>query len=334
MADNSLLDKASYIRSRIDTILRMVYVAMFPKVKNTNNISQAELIEKTLDKSKWPKLHARLDLARMILNAKAMHRFELENSTKGPQKELTENNYKHCLKTICDFIAVMSGIPIPPALLHACDKASPCPVKNYSRIEVIFLIQLFSDISQMGKGAFILSQLKKMIGERERIGLDSLNVKVVTYAPPMTLMDLPAVGEHSKASASCGSDVALTTALDLLETAITRTEDLGGDKPWLMWMAHDITDRLGEESVNRLQQMMDDKKIGFYPMALAPEAKEHFTKQWPDCGPKDLNPSLANNFFNSVLLTIQGMHAEQLSQHPIFSYPLLTTNQNPNNDTT
>ena len=311
MANNSLLVKASSIRSRIDTILRMAYVAMYPiEEGNITNISQAALIAGLSNNSKWFKLRTRLDMARMTLNSKAMHRYELETSEHGQKEELTEGEYKDYLRTICDFIAVASGVPIPPALLHACETAHHCLLKDYSRIEVVFLIQLFSNASQIEKGSFILSQLRKMIDERERLELNSLHVKVVTYAPPMTLMDFPAATKHSEATAPCGSDSALTTALDLLDGAISRTEDLGGDKPWLIWMAHNIADRLGEEPVNRLQQMMDDKEIGFYPMARTPVVKEHFTKLWSDCGPKYLTPSLANNFFNSVLLTIQEMHAK------------------------
>ena len=310
--DNSLLDKASYIRSRIDTILRMAYAAKFPaQDSNLMKINQAAIIDALLPDKRHDELRSRLDFARQTLNTKAMHRYNLEKSHKNAGRDLTEDEYRDCLSAICDFIAIASGVPIPPPLLQARRTIRAQSVRDYSRLEIIFLIQLYSDIGQADDGTLILRQLRKMVRERDRIGLSSLSVKAVAYSPALTLMDFPAAGKQSAASTPSDSARALDTALDLMESAITRTEDLGGDKPWLMWLAHDISDLPDGPSARRLRQMMDDKAISFYPMALTEEAARQFTERWPGCGPKEMDPSLADNFFNkSVLPTVQEMHAD------------------------
>ncbi len=312
MDDNSLQDKASNIRSRIDTVLRIAYAAVFPENPQAlDSIPQAALIDALLSGKRHETLRRRMDMARETLNKKAMHRYRLELAESPERNMLTEDEYKNCLSAVCDFIAQASGVPIPPPLLHARETLSMKVIEDYSRIEVIFLVQLYNDISQAAEGSFILSQLRKMIQERDRIGLNSLSVKVVTYAPPMTLTDFPAAGGDSTASAPSGYARALNTALDLVESAVSRREDLGGDKPWLMWLTHGFSDQPDNETVSRLQDLMDKKVMGFYPIALTPEAGRQFTDLWPECGPKCMEPSLAGNLFNnSVLLTIQMMHEE------------------------
>ena len=308
MAYNSLYDKANHIRSCIDTILRMAYVAMRPdEVENVKNIKQNVLIDVLLPGPEYASYNAALHRSRITLNTKAMHRYQVGGKRNS---KLTEKEYKQCLSAITEFIALVSGVPIPPQLLYANETLLPIQFRDDARVDVIFLVQLFSNIGQVKDGAFIMDQLKKMLDEKKRIRLHSLSVQVVAYAPQLTLGDYPAFREASEMSAPAGNSMALSTALDLLDAAIERQADVGGDKPWLVWLAFDLSDKPDSIQVARLQQVMDKKAAGIYPMALTRSAFKDFSDLWPLCGPKHLDAGLAHNFFfNSFLLTIQTMHA-------------------------
>ena len=311
MAYNTIYDKANHIRSSIDTILRMAYATMkYGQTKVRQNVitdPQNEIIDELLPGPKYAPYRVALHKSRITLNKKAMHRYELERDGKP---KLTEQEYKQSLKAIINFIALVSGMPIPPPLLCAIETLFPIQIRDDARVDVIFLVQLFSNIGQIKDGAFIMDQLKKMLDEKKRIRLHSLSAQLVAYAPQLTLGDYPAFQKSSEMSAPAGNSMALSTALDLLDAAIERKEDVGCDKPWLVWLVFDLSDRPDSAQVARLQQVMDKKAAGIYPMALTRSAFKDFSDLWPDCGPKQLDVGLAHNFlFNSLLLTIQTMHA-------------------------
>ena len=308
---NSIYDKANHIRSCIDGVLRMAYATMKylqTKVRqNEIKNPQNEIIDELLPGSKYASYRVALHKSRVTLNNKAMHRYELERDGKP---KLTEQEYKQSLTAIINFIALVSGVPIPPPLLCAKETLLPIQIRDDARVDVIFLAQLYSNIGQLEDGAFIMDQFKKMLDEKKRIRLHSLSAQLVAYAPQLTLGDYPAFRESSEMSAPAGNSRALSTALDLLDAAIERQSDVGGDKPWLIWLAFDLSDHPDSAQVARLQQVMDKKVAGIYPMALTRSAHKQFTALWPECGPKHLDPGLAHNFFfNSLLLTIQTMHA-------------------------
>ena len=305
-ANNCLLDKANHVRSRIDTVLRMAYTTANPeKETSIGKISAETLVNLLLPEDQHSELRNRLHQARKLLNEKAMHRYNIETFF---GMDITEKDYRDCLSAICDFIALVSSQPIPEALLQATKELIPGKCKAGARLEMIFLIQLFSSLDDIQDGVFIISKLKKMLLEKTRLGLDCLHIHLVTYSPDIQQLspidnshvDETIDGENHNITAR-----AFGQALEYLDNAIERQKTEGGEKPWLVWIASDLEKKPTTEQLQHLQQYLRNKVVGLYPMPANQQTKAEFASLWPEIRPIPIQVKLAENFFKSVLRTAQ-----------------------------
>ena len=304
-ANNSLLDKANSLRSRIETVLCIAYKNKFSvKSGKSINANTEMMINELLADNQHTRLRDRLHKARRTLNIKAMHRYLLE-TTKGP--DINEEEYKACLSAICDFIALMSSQPIPPALRQFIKNLTFKRVSQEERLDIIFLVELYRDIRQLNDATAYMNGLERMASEKERLALSGLNIHLVTYSPEILEYSHPT--SESNMNDTCNNSGitqhALDTALNTLSGTIEQWKEKGGYKPWLIWITSDLTDKPSDMQVKRMQELMDMQEMAFYPWATTKKAFDGFTSLWPCCGPYQLNPKLCGNSFKSVLNTVQ-----------------------------
>ena len=303
----SVIDKANRLRTRFDIILKAICQS-----KNGGSIPR-EITEQNAFKNMVNDIFKDVDLQgkilkndlhkiRLLFNNKVQH-LENKGFKGGPEKieTISEKEYKFCLKTVAEFVAFFGGVPIPPTILDACLELEDKNMIKY--LDVVIVLQLFDSIDRIDKGILVYNSLHKMITEHKD-RFDKLNVQIVLYNPSIiTLTPL------EQTTQSPVND-ALERGLEFLDKAINRwTKDRTNniEKPWFIWLCYNL-ESLDAKLVNRLTQITDANLVGFYPIDMGDNnLSNSFLGYWPNCRPIPLKPELAQNFFKSVLLTIQRM---------------------------
>lgn len=303
----TVIDKANSLRSRFDILLKAICQS-----KNGGSIPR-EITNESPFKNMVDDIFRDVDLKdnnlksdlhkiRLLFNNKVQH---LKNKGyKGRSEKIeiiSETEYKFCLKTVAEFVAFFGGVPIPPKILDACLELEDKKMIKY--LDVVIVLQLFDSIDQIDKGILVYNSLQKMMTEHKD-KFDKLNVQIVLYNP--SIITLAPLEQTTQSPVN----EALERGLNLLDKAISRwTKDRTNniDKPWFIWLCYDLKS-IDTKLVNRLTQITDASLVGFYPINMGGnDLSSSFIGYWPNCSPIPMKPELGDNFFKSVLLTIQRM---------------------------
>ena len=313
-ADNNVLDKGNALRSRFDIILNLALGVVPGKEKQLSGFQ--EKINRLLPGSEESErsLNLRLNRIRRVFNEKVQHRYNLEQGQKGKPKRspFGWSDYYLCLQGVCDLIAYLSGVPIPPELRGASLALSANPGWHSTPLDVIVLAELFTGIKDIEEGLQIFKSYRRMLTKCRSLRL-RVNFHLVSYSPALSeaysglgpAMSLTRYGDGHLQTAE-----ALKRALAVLDESLERQEVLHGDKPWFLWLCRGLPTELDSGSVSRLEQLMAGKTISFYPIALRKDCVRAFESVWPTCGPYTLDSHLSANFFLSLLEGIQKLQSK------------------------
>lgn len=312
-SDIDIIDKANRLRSQFDIILRMAFEKKYEDQQNDDkknkNNSFADLLDDLFAEAdeRGEKLKTDLNTVRKIFNKKVQHIYNLLKFRKksSARNTISENEYKFCLRTIAVLISFLSGTPIPSSIL---DASLLLEYKEMKRsLDIVIILELYDDLNRINKGVSVLKNLKKMNRIKNKLGFNKLNVSVVVYSQPVSVLS-----NNNLDSTSSSLNDALQSGLKFLDSAVTKwIDDREGlvDKPWLMWLCFDLKKEISQEHIKKINEMLDAKIFGFYPIDMNNgKVTEIFKEYWPNCKPILMNPDKSNNFFNtSILLTIQRM---------------------------
>lgn len=310
--NNTILDKGASLRARFDVILRMGITALRNGNPQKEDLSGFQVMIDLLVSSKSEQetnLNHRLHQTRLKFNKSIAHIFEHEQSLRNGYRirAFEHKDYEFCLTAITDLIAYLSGVPIPPQLLSARQTLCAKPILGTKHLDITILVELYDNLENVHEGALFAQKFFEMLAEKERLKIETVNLNLVTYCPSLAIANPLSLKKEETTNTIYSSspiDDALKAAL-LLSNHSDEKYQNNYEKPWLMWICRSVGNRISQESQIQLQKLMDEKKIGFYPMCLKQKAKQDFLFLWPSCGPKDLNPQLIDNFCKSILETVQ-----------------------------
>lgn len=318
---NNLVDKANSLRSIFDVVLSTIinnkYNGLPPldivsgfqgKIGNLFEAGSEEYIELNKIRLKFNRIQH-------------PHSVTCKNSfkRKGTLPYFSLKDYKYCLKGITNLVYAFSSVQIPPELSQARKELKYKRMKY--QLEIIMVIELFDSLAHIGRGQFILNKLEEMIKEKDRLGLDMLKIHLVTYSPSINyLSPFSTKSNLEKARPLIIQDnpvnEALRKSLSIIDQAINNWIAQKGktdDKPWLMWLSQKLDNNIEKNIIEKIASLRDAEVIGFSPFALdSISVIKKFEELIPKCGPKNLDPYLIENFFSSILETIQEMHKPSL----------------------
>jgi uncharacterized protein YegL len=231
----------------------------------------------------------------------------------------SSHDYRFCLHGIADLVQNVSNSPIPPQLIQACKRLSYRKMKY--RLEIIILLELFDKLKHAEKGIRLLNNIENMMKEKEEIGLDLLTFHIITYSPTINVISPIErssdfrINEFQSIYVNPVND-GISKGLDIVGQSVDHwmgSDEKRIDKPWFMWLCNSLKTDIDPNILKRLQQLIDADVIGFYPIALdSQETYDKFEKILPNCGPKNLDSNLSENFFKSILSTVQRMHTSHI----------------------
>lgn len=311
-ADNSVLDKGNALRTRFDIILNLA-LKTIPGTSVQNGGFMA-MVDRVLPGTEEPEksLNARMHRVRKIFNEKVQHRFELEQGRKSQsaRAEFSWNDFIFCLEGVSDLVAYLSGIPIPPELKGATMSFSRSHSWHSTSLDVVVLVELFTGPQDMEEGIRLFKSYQQMLNKCRNLHL-RVRFHLITYSPALTEESSvfgPVVNSAEDKVERIQPGYALERALSILDESLQRRDALHGDKPWFFWLSRGLPDELETEYVSKMEQLMTEQRIAFYPVALRKECVRSFEAIWPSCGPYTLNSRLSANFFLSLL---DGIHKLQ-----------------------
>lgn len=307
------IDKANGLRSIFDGILTD---AINIKYKGNVPDGKTKGFEAKIDELfAGSSIYERLQCTRDIFN-RNQHRYFIKGKKVVKNLGLTDDDYLFCLECVTDLIKDLSGIPVPSGLVQA-RKVLPIKGAKY-QLEIVLMIELFDKLEHARKGTFILQELEKMIKEKDRIGLDSLVIHLITYSPSLSYVspiehynDLGKNEIHSLFMNPLND--ALRQGLETLSLAVDNylSYQFNGvkcEKPWFMWFCNSLKYSIDSAHVEKLREFIEGDIIGFYPVALDSEKTSlEFEKIIP-CKPMVLDTKKMGNLFKSILETLQQGH--------------------------
>ena len=234
--------------------------------------------------------------------------------------DIHEEQYRKCLRSVLEYVSFLSSAPIPPHLLDASSDIDKFSMNR--RLSIVIVLELFDTLRHAEQGMLIFKNLKKLMKTRDRFQLDKLDLNVVVYTNPVECY----AGDAKDYGNSC-ADEAWTKGSAILDKAVNEwkaDKNDGTDVPWFIWICHDPYQRLSSEHISRMNTLLADKEVRFYPIKIKHHGEEewdegamkHFLDLWPLCSPYPMSSRGSDNFFNkSILLTIQRMQKKVSAQN-------------------
>ena len=318
-SNNDLQGQAAALRTQFDTLLNLCVEAKLGSLPKDGKMNGFVVKINELFDTGWAKpgsLHKRLIELTSTFNNTSAHTYDqYKRLQKGKSVWLfTESTLTTCIATMADFIAYESGVPIPPQVQAAVKQLERVHIDRSCRnLDLIVLLQLYETAEQIAEGAAVVASLKKMVQLRSEIGISSVKLHLIAYAPPLLTLS-PIVKPSDFATLpppSSTFDAPLREALQLVNESLERWETLGGEKPWLVMLTRSLPATIDPALQQQLQQLIDTKMLRIYPMAMSSDTaaaealKQRFEQLWPKCGPDTLSPRLSENFVTSLLEAMQ-----------------------------
>lgn len=314
---NDVEDKLNKLRATFDTTLSF---AVMNKVKKGEVPSEYYgfmakidlLFPKDSADRRVQELRSLLHQQREELNTGVAHVAQIEQQRlMGLKvKGLNSDDYRSFLNNTANLIATLSSLPIPEKLQQAIRPRRR--VTMTSTLDIVILLQLYSNLNDIDDGFFILQRLREWINEKKKWGLEMARVSLVTYSGNLSeLSGITSLRDLQKKAlgATTGTDEgsALSQALQLCSKGIDRytAAASGVMKPWLIWICHGLPENLPQQPVDQLDQWLDMQLLTFHPLPTQSDAFDRFLQLWPSCKPQQLVPRLASNLFSSITETIQ-----------------------------
>jgi len=314
---NDVEDKLNKLRSTFDTILSFatmnkLKVAEVPP-KYHGFMSKIDLLfPKESTDQRVQDMRRSLNQQRDDLNTGVAHMAQIERGRLQGQsvQGFGVNTYRSFLNNTSNLVTTLSSLPIPERLQQAIRERRKVPMTT--TLDIVILLQVYSDLNDIDDGVFILQRCLEWIDERKQLGLDMARVNLITYSGNLTVLpgitssqDLrkKAIGKTTGANA----DTALQEALKLCSKGIDRYTAVarGVMKPWLVWICHQLPDNLAQQPEEQLGKWLDMELLSFHPLPTQASTYDRFRQIWPTCRPQQLMPRLAENLFSSITETIQ-----------------------------
>ncbi len=278
------------------------------------------------------------------------------NSIKKYQKTVSEEDYIHIIKVVSEFIAVLSGLPIPADLNDLIlGKKSINVVKEpiadvtekdlldnpTTRVPVVLCLDVSASMTIDGR----IDQLNKGVQEffrsvsDDKIAKWAAEICIVTFNNEATkLVDFNYVDKQKeafealklKASGNTAMGAAVELSLSLLDQRKAEYRKKGIDywQPWLVLMTDgQATDNI-DKAAEQCSKLVDEGKLVIFPLALGRGANLEELKAFsPKRAPLRLNEHKLSEFFNwlsqSVRTTSQSTPGATVKLPDVSSWAVL-----------
>ena len=251
------------------------------------------------------------------------------NSIKKYHKEVSTEDYIHIIKVVSEFIAVLSGLPIPSELNDYISGAKPIEVEKpkepdtnitekdlldnpTTRVPVVLCLDVSASMTIDGR----IEQLNKGVQEffrsvsEDKIAKWAAEICIVTFNnEARKLVDFNYVEKQKeafnslelKAGGNTAMGAAVELSLSLLEQRKTEYRNKGIDywQPWLVLMTDgQATDNI-DKAADQCSKLVDEGKLVIFPLALGRGANLEELKSFsPKRAPLRLNEHKLSEFFN------------------------------------
>lgn len=278
------------------------------------------------------------------------------NSIKKYQKAVSEEDYIYIIKVVSEFIAVLSGLPIPADLndliigKKSIDIAKE-PVADVTekdlldnpttRVPVVLCLDVSASMTIDGR----IDQLNKGVQEffrsvsEDKIAKWAAEICIVTFNNEATkLVDFNYVDKQKeafealelKAGGNTAMGAAVELSLSLLDQRKAEYRKKGIDywQPWLVLMTDgQATDNI-DKAAEQCSKLVDEGKLVIFPLALGRGANLEELKAFsPKRAPLRLNEHKLSEFFNwlsqSVRTTSQSTPGATVKLPDVSSWAVL-----------
>lgn len=282
------------------------------------------------------------------------------NSIKRNHREVTKDDYIFIIKVVSEFIAVLSGLPIPSELNDYISGVKPVEVlkekENESdtnvtekdlldnpttRVPVVLCLDVSASMTIDGR----IEQLNKGVQEffrsvsEDKIAKWAAEICIVIFNnEAKKLIDFNYVEKQKeafdalelKAGGNTAMGAAVELSLSLLEQRKTEYRNKGIDywQPWLVLMTDgQATDNI-DKAADQCSKLVDDGKLVIFPLALGRGANLEELKSFsPKRAPLRLNEHKLSEFFNwlsqSVRTTSQSTPGATVKLPDVSSWAVL-----------
>lgn len=251
------------------------------------------------------------------------------NAIKKYHKDVSQDDYINIIKVISEFIAVLSGLPVPDDLNDLLSgKTSIVTVKEptggvnvtekdlldnpTTRVPVVLCLDVSASMTIDGR----IDQLNKGVQEffrsvsEDKIAKWAAEICIVTFNNEATkLVDFNYVEKQKeafdtlelKAGGNTAMGAAVELSLSLLDQRKEEYRKKGIDywQPWLVLMTDgQATDNI-DKAAEKCSKLVDDGKLVIFPLALGRGANLEELKSFsPKRAPLRLNEHKLSEFFN------------------------------------
>ena len=280
------------------------------------------------------------------------------NSIKNSHTIESQEDYIRIIKVISEFIAVLSGLPIPSELNDYISGVKPIEAEKEkgpdtnvtekdlldnptTRVPVVLCLDVSASMTIDGR----IEQLNKGVQEffrsvsEDKIAKWAAEICIVIFNnEAKKLIDFNYVEKQKKAfdalELKAGGNTAMGAAvelsLSLLEQRKTEYRNKGIDywQPWLVLMTDgQATDNI-DNAANQCSKLVDDGKLVIFPLALGRGANLEELKSFsPKRAPLRLNEHKLSEFFNwlsqSVRTTSQSTPGATVKLPDVSSWAVL-----------
>lgn len=251
------------------------------------------------------------------------------NAIKKYHKDVSQDDYINIIKVISEFIAVLSGLPVPDDLNDLLSGKTPIvTVKEptggvnvtekdlldnpTTRVPVVLCLDVSASMTIDGR----IDQLNKGVQEffrsvsEDKIAKWAAEICIVTFNNEATkLVDFNYVEKQKeafdtlelKAGGNTAMGAAVELSLSLLDQRKEEYRKKGIDywQPWLVLMTDgQATDNI-DKAAEKCSKLVDDGKLVIFPLALGRGANLEELKSFsPKRAPLRLNEHKLSEFFN------------------------------------
>lgn len=280
------------------------------------------------------------------------------NSIKRNHREVTKDDYIFIIKVVSEFIAVLSGLPIPSELNDYISGVRPVEVLKEkepdtnvtekdlldnptTRVPVVLCLDVSASMTIDGR----IEQLNKGVQEffrsvsEDKIAKWAAEICIVIFNnEAKKLIDFNYVEKQKeafdalelKAGGNTAMGAAVEMSLSLLEQRKTEYRNKGIDywQPWLVLMTDgQATDNI-DKAADQCSKLVDDGKLVIFPLALGRGANLEELKSFsPKRAPLRLNEHKLSEFFNwlsqSVRTTSQSTPGATVKLPDVSSWAVL-----------
>ena len=280
------------------------------------------------------------------------------NSIKRNHREVTKDDYIFIIKVVSEFIAVLSGLPIPSELNDYISGVRPVEVikekepdtnvtekdlldNPTTRVPVVLCLDVSASMTIDGR----IEQLNKGVQEffrsvsEDKIAKWAAEICIVIFNnEAKKLIDFNYVEKQKeafdalelKAGGNTAMGAAVEMSLSLLEQRKTEYRNKGIDywQPWLVLMTDgQATDNI-DKAADQCSKLVDDGKLVIFQLALVRGANLEELKSFsPKRAPLRLNEHKLSEFFNwlsqSVRTTSQSTPGATVKLPDVSSWAVL-----------